>query len=203
MGQSRVIADRPADSPLLAARLTAVDDGTPYQRYALTASGVSPMAIPGTPGKTYVADGLEHNERGTPSSQAGDHQKQLDKRAGKLDRFDYGASWADIEGDGEIAVLTWGSVTGPVREALARAREQGVKARLVSLRLLLPARPEAMAAALSGVNRLLVVEQSHGAQFHKFVRGHYDLPADTHVFSRPGPLPIRPGEVLSRLASWE
>lgn len=203
MGQSRVIADRPADSPLVAARLTATDDGAPYQRYALTESGVSPMAIPGTPGKAYVADGLEHNERGTPSSQAGDHQNQLDKRAGKLDRFDYGAAWADIEGEGEIAVLTWGSVTGPVREALARAREKGIAARLVSLRLLLPARPQAMAEALRGVNRVLVVEQSHGAQFLKFVRGHYDLPDDTHVFNRPGPLPIRPGEVLSRLACWE
>jgi 2-oxoglutarate ferredoxin oxidoreductase subunit alpha len=42
-----------------------------------TPSGVSPMAIPGTPGTAYTADGLEHTERGIPSSQARDHVKQL------------------------------------------------------------------------------------------------------------------------------
>ena len=46
-----------------------------------------------------------------------------------------------IEGEGELAVLTWGSCTGPVREAFERARADGVKARLVSLRLLSPAQP--------------------------------------------------------------
>ena len=53
-------------------------------------SGISPMAIPGTPGAAYTADGLEHNERGTPSSQAADHLAQLDKRARKLAQLDPG-----------------------------------------------------------------------------------------------------------------
>ncbi|MDR3439214.1 2-oxoacid:acceptor oxidoreductase subunit alpha [Telmatospirillum sp.] len=203
MGQSRVIIDKPAESPYVADRLVADADIDGYQRYALTESGISPMAIPGTPGSNYVADGLEHNERGTPSSQASDHLAQLDKRARKLQNFDYGDNWADVEGDGEIAVITWGSVTGPVREALDRARAKGIKAKLISLRLILPALPERMDAALAGVNKVLVVEQSHSQQFNKFLRGHYDLPADVSVFSRPGPLPIRPGEILTRLAVWE
>ena len=85
-------------------------------------SGVSPMAIPGTPGIVYTADGLEHTEAGIPSSQARDHRLQLDKRERKLALHDYGARWADIEGDGEQPrVITFGSVTGTVREAVARA----------------------------------------------------------------------------------
>ena len=59
-----------------------------YQRYALTADGVSPMAIPGTPCSTYVADGLEHTETGKPSTAAADQAAELDKRAGKLENFD-------------------------------------------------------------------------------------------------------------------
>ena len=203
MGQSRVIIGKPAESPYVAKRQVAEANSPDYKRYAMTPSGVSPMAIPGTPGNNYVADGLEHNERGTPSSQAGDHQAQLDKRSRKLDHFDYGDEWATVHGEGNIAVITWGSVTGPVREALERAAAKGVKARMISLRLILPARPVQMAKALQGVNKVLVVEQSHSQQFFKFLRAHYDLPGEVAVISRPGPLPIRPAEIESRLIAWK
>ncbi len=206
LGQSRAVIAPPPAPPTLPGRLIATaGEGAGYQRYALTASGVSPMAVPGTPGTTYVADGLEHTPRGAPSAQASDHHAQLDKRARKLATFDYGAAWADREGeDGdEIALLTWGSATGPARAAARRARAAGRAVRLISLRLLLPAQPARLAAALVGVRRLLVVEQSHGRQFHKFLRANYDLPAEVAVISRPGPLPIRPAEILARLAMWE
>ncbi len=170
-----------------------------YRRYALTPSGISPMARPGTRGTAYTADGLEHSERGIPSSQAGDHLAQLDKRARKLEHADYSRYWAEIEGEGDVAVVTWGSCTAPVREALARARAEGVKARLVSLRLLAPAQPERLAAALAGVRRILVVEQTHSGQFHRYLRAAFDLPCETRVFHRAGPLPMRPGEIHSKI----
>ncbi len=203
MGQSRAIIDRPADLAFIARRLTATADmAEGYKRYALTANGVSPMAIPGTPGCMYTSDGLEHNERGTPSSQAHDHQAQMDKRLKKLLQHDYGNHWADIEGDGEIAVLTWGSITAPCREAIERMGEAGKKVRLISMRLLLPALPDKMDAALKGVKKVLIVEQTHGRQFYHYLKGHFELPAEVAVLNRPGPLPIRPAEVSNRLAAW-
>lgn len=202
MGQSRAVVDRPADLAFIARRVTAEANTQDYRRYALTGTGVSPMAVPGTPGCMYTADGLEHNERGTPSSQAADHQKQMDKRADKLADYDYGNHWADIEGDGEVAVITWGSITGAVREALDRMAERGLKAKLISVRLLTPVQPEKMAAALAGVKKALVIEQTHSAQFYHFLRAFYRLPAEVEVFHRPGPLPVRPGEIESKLAAW-
>ncbi len=47
------------------------DENTEYERYKLTESGVSPMALPGMPGMFYTAEGLEHNERGNPELHAG------------------------------------------------------------------------------------------------------------------------------------
>ena len=199
MGQSRVVLDKPADIHFAARRLTAEAGPTNYKRYALTDGGVSPMAIPGTRGAVYTADGLEHSERGTPSSQAADHMAQLDKRANKLDQADYSRYWAEIEGEGDVAVVTWGSCTAPVKEALARARADGVAAKLVSLRLLAPVQPERLAAALEGVKRVLVVEQTHSAQFYRYLRSFYELPRETRVFHRPGPLPMRPGEIHSKI----
>lgn len=203
MGQSRAIVDRPADAGAAAQRLTAGADTADYKRYRDTDTGVSPMAIPGTPGVVYTADGLEHTEAGIPSSQARDHRLQLDKRERKLARYDYGARWADVEGDGECAVITFGSATGAVREALARLRARGIdNLRLVALRLLAPAQPQRMEQALAGVTRVLVVEQNHGAQLYRYLRSMYDLPARPASFHRPGPLALRPGEVAEAIAAW-
>ena len=203
LGQSRATIAPPADPGFRAIRLMPEGEAAErYRRYTDTASGVSPMAVPGMKGYQYTADGLEHNEYGTPSSAAADHSAQLDKRLRKLAVHDYGQHWADIEGDGDIAVLTWGSTTGPVREALERFRASGGRARLVSIRLISPVRPEQLAAALDGVARVLVVEQSHGAQFHRYLRAHYDLPGSVRAFHRPGPLPIRPNEIFRQLADW-
>ena len=201
-GQTRAVVDPPADIGLASARVTAPAGAEGYKRYAITASGISPMAIPGTPGTAYTADGLEHNESGIPSSQSADHIRQLDKRAKKLTQFDYGERWAEIEGEGELAVVTFGSCTGAAREALARAAADGIKARLVSLRLLSPSQPERLAAALAGAKRVLVVEQNHTGQLYRYLRAEYDLPGEVKSFRHPGPLPMRPAEIHQQITEW-
>jgi len=203
LGQTRAIIRRPADSGFSAKRRVPERFEGDYYRYAADDSGVSPMSIPGQAGGQYTADGLEHNASGAPSSLPADHYAQLEKRERKIREFDYGQHWADLEGDGSTAVITWGSSSGPVREALARLRAQGKDVRLISLRLLAPERPLAMAAALQGVERLLVVEQSHSRQFHRYLRAAYDFTAEVRVFNRPGPLPFRPGEIMQRLSDWD
>jgi 2-oxoglutarate ferredoxin oxidoreductase subunit alpha len=202
-GQARTVTDYPADTGVAGARLVAPAGTEGYRRYAATESGVSPMAIPGTPGLAYTADGLEHSERGIPSSGAADHRTQLAKRERKLVAHDYGSQWADVEGDGAIAVVTFGSCTGAAREAIARARGQGVNARLVSVRLLAPARPKLLAAALEGVERVLVVEQNHGGQFLRYLRAEFELPPTVRSFRHPGPLPIRPEDLQRQILALD
>jgi 2-oxoglutarate ferredoxin oxidoreductase subunit alpha len=202
LGQTRAVVDRPADVTFMGERALAEPRTEGYKRYAVTESGISPAAVPGTPGNAYTAEGLEHNERGIPSSQSRDHLAQLAKRERKLRQHDYGKHWAEIEGEGDTAVVTFGSCTGPAREALARAQAKGIKVRLVSLRLLSPAQPERLAKALEGVKRVLVVEQNHGAQFHRYLRADFDLPGDVQSFHRAGPLPIRPDEIYRRITEW-
>ncbi len=198
MGQSRAIIDPPDDAAGGARRETTAAGAPDYKRYRDTPSGVAPMAIPGTPGVTYTADGLEHTEAGVPSSQSRDHRVQLDKRERKLALYDYGPRWADIEGEGATAVITFGSASGPVREAVQRAAAQGLAVRLIALRLLAPLQVQQLEAALDGVRQVLVVEQNHGAQLFRYLRSMMDLPVRKASFHRPGPLPLRPGD----LAAW-
>jgi 2-oxoglutarate ferredoxin oxidoreductase subunit alpha len=202
MGQSRAIVDVPAQNAWVARRLTAAPNVPDYKRYRDTESGISPMAIPGTPGVVYTADGLEHGEGGIPSSQARDHARQLDKRLRKLVEHDYGAMWADVEGEGERAIVTFGSSASPVREALARLRASGTNVRLLALRLLAPLSQERFDDALAGVSQVLVVEQNHGAQLYRYLRAMIDLPGHAQSFHRPGPLPLRPGELVDAILAW-
>jgi 2-oxoglutarate ferredoxin oxidoreductase subunit alpha len=204
LGQTRAIVPRPADVAFIARREIVDRVNGPYERYAVNRSGVSPMALPGTPGGQYTADGLEHTPTGTPSSQAEHHHEQLDKRARKITEHDYGEHWALAEGDAdaELAVVTWGSSVGPVREALAALRAAGTRVRLVAPRLLAPTRPEAMAELLAGVSHVLVVEQTHGAQFLHYLKAYYDLPGEVRSLSQPGPLPISPAGVREALSDW-
>ncbi len=201
IGQSRVVIDRPADVVFSGVRHVYDGVSAGYIRYEPTPSGVSAMAIPGMDGGQYTADGLTHNARGAPSSQADDHIAQLDKRRRKIENFDYGEHWAVIEGEGDIAVITWGSPTAPIREAIAATRAEGAAIKLVALRLIAPAQPAKLKDALTGVKRLIVIEQSHSGQFWRYLRAHYELPADVVPIHRSGPLPFRPNEIGRRLQS--
>jgi 2-oxoglutarate ferredoxin oxidoreductase subunit alpha len=202
IGQARTAIERPADVAFIGQRTKTTAVEHTYKRYALAAGGISPMSIPGTRGGQYTADGLTHTERGTPTSGTTDHQAQLDKRRDKLDTFNYGDHWATIEGTGDCAVITWGSLTGPAREAIEQASAEGIHATLIAPRLLSPVQPARFAAALKGKKRILVVEQSHGAQFYRYLRAHYDLPSGVRVLNRAGPLPIRPSEIHRAITEW-
>jgi 2-oxoglutarate ferredoxin oxidoreductase subunit alpha len=203
MGQARSVIDAPAQAASAMSRLTPDEmPGPGYRRYALTADGVSPMARPGQRNGQWIAEGLTHNEAGTPSSAAKDHRAQMDKRLRKLALYDFGSRWADIEGDGDVAVISWGSTTGAVREALAALRGSRRRVRHIALRLIAPLQSEKLGQALAGVKQALVVELNQSGQLYRYLLGHADLPVRLDRWSRPGPLPFRPGEIGHHVAEW-
>lgn len=204
LAQSRVLTAAPEYTlPALAGRVEATASDA-YERYALTESGVSPMARPGTPGCMYTADGLEHAASGQPSTAAAVHAAQLDKRERKITGHDFGEFWAEVrdypdDGAPALALLTWGSTSGAVREAAERLASGGRAVRVVALRLLAPAQPEALASALAGIDQVLVIEQSHSRQFHRYLRAHYDFDQPLDVLARPGPILFTPGEIVTHI----
>lgn len=203
LGQAHVLIDQPANVAFLAQRkIFAGGQEETYNRYALTADGVSPMAIPGTPGGQYTADGLTHSQKGTPSSKKTDHQDQLDKRRDKIANFDYGNHWADVEGDSDMVIVTWGSMTGAAREAIRKLSAEGISVKLVALRLIAPFMKDNFLKALEGTRRILVLEQTHSGQFHQYLRAQCDLPAEVRHFHRPGPHLIGPEEICTQIRDW-
>jgi 2-oxoglutarate ferredoxin oxidoreductase subunit alpha len=199
LGQSRAIVDPPRQLEGVLERVKAVPGDRPYLRYAPTANGVSPMAIPGTEGCMHTAEGLEHDPRGLPSSAAYDHREQLDKRRRKLRDFDYGDDWARLSGSGRVCLVTWGSSTGAVAEAAERVTAEDRPARVVALRLIAPLRRDDLRALLADSDLVLVVEQNEGAQLFRYLHAEQSLPAHARSLARPGPLPLRPGEIVDAI----
>jgi 2-oxoglutarate ferredoxin oxidoreductase subunit alpha len=196
-GQARAIIDPPAEAQASGIRSTAPAGTDGYLRYTLNESGVSPMAVPGTAGCIYTADGLEHNQKGTPSSMATDHLNQLDKRLRKIVHYNYGSDWAITRGEGENIILTWGSSSGAAFEAAERLTQQGHATRAIAIRLLAPLQRESLAALLANGKRMIVVEQNHGAQFFQYLHAQQALPGYARSLARPGPLPIRPNDIVT------
>ena len=197
MAQARAVVKAPtiADQPTERLRASIEEDN--YKRYQLLETGVSPMSYPGDEGLQYTADGLEHNERGTPSSLASDHVKQSRKRRLKLESFDYGAMQADVEGSGETVLLTWGSSSEVVREAAERMREQGMDVRTVCIRLLSPLPVEVLRESLAEVQKCIVIELNESGQLFQYLHAHKLLPDGSRSLCRPGPLFFRPEEIVA------
>ena len=195
LGQSRAVIDPPQRLEAPLERMVAGPSVEAYQRYRLTGDGVSPMSLPGSAGGMYTADGLEHDQRGTPSSQAADHLAQLDKRLRKLESFDYGPHWGEIRGTGSLSILTWGSAAGAAFEAAERLQSAGTAVRVIALRLLAPLPRAELLEALEGSRQVWVVEQNQGAQLFRYLHAEQVLPASARSYARPGPLPLRPGEI--------
>lgn len=201
MGQAQASIAVPENRPSVAKRR--VEGGAipaQFKRYLITADPVTPMPRPGTPGFEWVAEGLTHNEAGLPVSGAGAHVAQINKRARKLAQFDPGLLWGESWGEGDTAILTFGSCVAPAREAALRLTAAGRPTKAIGLRVLSPLPITAIESALRGVRRVAVLEQNHGGQLFHHLLAYKAIPKEAESISRPGPLPFRPAEIVAHLA---
>jgi 2-oxoglutarate/2-oxoacid ferredoxin oxidoreductase subunit alpha len=200
-GQAKAVIDPDLARPKpMARRLDGVPGGVAFKRYAISPDPVTPMPLPGTPGYQWVAEGLTHNELGLPVSGAAAHAAQLNKRAKKLEQFDPGTGWGEVWGEGDTAIIAFGSSIGAAREAAQRLAAKGRAVRVIGLRVLSPVPRKALARALEGVRQVIVLEQNHSGQLHRHLLGHKAIPVTAESIARPGPLPFRPGEVAAHIS---
>jgi len=172
-----------------------------YERFKATDSGISPISHPGMPGGSYLASGIEHNERGAPTASGEVHARMNEKRIRKLDPLKHRRDLFVIEGDSHapVALVSWGSVAGTAREALEIARAEGIQAKLLIPKLVYPVAEEVYADFFRGVQGGLVVEQSHQGQLYRVVRMFVNMPAGVQPLARSGSNPILPASIVQRL----
>lgn len=172
-----------------------------YARFRLTESGVSPITHPGERGGTYLAAGIEHNERGAPTASGAIHAKMNEKRFHKLGPLARRRDLFEVQGNpaAGIALVSWGSTAGVCREAYEIARAEGIDVKLIVPKLLYPVAEEIYRELFRGVRAGLFVESSHQGQLYRLVRMYVDLPQGVRSFCRSGANPFSPHEVVAKL----
>ncbi len=172
-----------------------------FPRYALTASGVSPMSIPGIAGAEYQTSGLAHTERGRPTSQVELNKLQAEKRWRKLASISEDLSFVRHYGpdDARFGIFAWGSSKGAVKEAVRILHRDGVKVRAIVPQILSPIPKRDFEAFAASVERALVVELSQSGQFLRYIRAFLDLPCELIPCNRPGGFPWSVREITTKV----
>src|SRR5215471_2116068 len=158
-----------------------------FKRYLVTESGISPRALPGTPGFTHVVATDEHDEDGVlisdeftdPHKRQAIHEKRMRKMDGVLPLLPppelYGAP------DAQVTLLGWGSTEGVIREAIQQLAEAGVAANNLQIRWLVPLHAESILSTRSKCRKVIVVENNYSGQFARYLRAETGFAAGGHI----------------------
>jgi 2-oxoglutarate ferredoxin oxidoreductase subunit alpha len=186
------------------------DEVEDYRRYRLTASGISPMGVPGFDPTPYTATGLEHDEYGAPNYTPEMHTDQLDKRGLKfevvadalcgleppLGCITYGVP----EEEAQVGVLAWGSTAGVVREAVEGLAGEGHPVAALVPAVINPLPTDRILEFAKGLKAIIVPEVNRSGQFAAWVKAHTEL----HLISlnKYGGLPFTPAEIRSKVLEF-
>lgn len=167
-----------------------------YKRYQVTDDGVSPRAIPGQPGVRFLANSDEHDEYGYSEETSENRTAQVDKRMRKLATAAtvmpkperYGPPQADY------TFFAWGSMKGPVLEAMHRLNAAGIATNFLHLNVIWPFPTKAVDEVIRQARRTVLVENNATAQLGGLIREETGYHVD-HEFLKYDGRPPHPHEL--------
>ena len=180
-------------------------DGPPanggFQRYRITQSGISPRALPGTPGYAHVVATDEHDEDGVlisdeftdPLKRQAIHEKRMRKMDGVLPLLDPPQLFGKT--DAAVTLVGWGSTEGVIREAMQQLAEAGIVANNLQIRWLVPLHVDAITGLLAGSRKVVIVENNYSGQFARYLRAETGVTADGHIRKYDGE-PFMPHHIV-------
>jgi len=189
--KENVILDPVAPEKLHANKGPSEEQMKDYRRQLVTGDGVSPRAIPGTPGGEQVVSGLEQDEFGTPVYDAETHTRMTEKRhrkmaavlASDIPRPERFGCMEEVR----VGVLSWGSTMGAVIEAVELACTKGHSVAALKQVVMNPMHVDDLAGFCSDCETLLVPELNFSGQYANWLGMHLSRPIRRYnrVIGRP------------------
>ena len=158
-----------------------------YLRYQITDSGISPRAIPGTPGHMHVVATDDHDEDGGLISDefTNPHKRRdiMEKRQRKMEGIAELLPPPTLEGDedAEVTLIGWGSTHGVISEAVQLLTAAGIATNHIHFKWLYPMDEDAVNEVLARSAYSIIVECNYTGQFARFLRGETGFKADSHI----------------------
>jgi len=153
-----------------------------YLRYKLIKSGISERAIPGYGDGLVSCDSDEHDERGQITESYKVREVMVEKRKHKLEPLRNEAIAPEIIGDGNIAIVGWGSTKGAISEVLSLLNDSRLSQ--VHFSWVYPLNKEHL-SKLSEMKLLIVVENNSNAQFADLLKLN-DIKVDATILQSNG-----------------
>jgi 2-oxoglutarate ferredoxin oxidoreductase subunit alpha len=177
-----------------------------YLRYAATADGVSPMAVPGEPGICVVAGSDEHTEDGHLTENHGVRILMVEKRRRKGESLALRRLPPLLSGspNGDAVLIGFGSTKDVIGETVRLLAADGIAAAAVHLRQVWPFPAKEMAEIASRYEVALTVENNITGQLARLIRRESGVEVSGTI-SRYDGLPFTPGALApeARKRIWE
>ena len=148
------------------------EDG--YLRYRYTESGISPRLIPGKSDALVTIDSDEHDEQGRITESAEVRTRMMDKRMRKLESLRQELLEPDFIGpeDFDTLLLGWGSLWGPISEAVALLNQKAGTNKYAALVFgdIYPLPRKLLTEKAARAKKLVNVEQNATGQLASLIR---------------------------------
>jgi 2-oxoglutarate ferredoxin oxidoreductase subunit alpha len=198
IAQRREIRDAPVDNRGRPRRRVWTSEHGPARFKLGGEQAAEPFRVPGTPGGTYLAAGIEHNPEGFPTADTAIHQQMNAKRFRKIAAIaEETRDWCRTLGrDGAPrGIIAWGSQHGMLREWVTAHPEY----RVFLPEILSPFPVRALEEWRQGLSWTAVVELSYQGQLHRYLSGLIDM-SGVRSIARSGGVPLTMTELESLIA---
>ncbi|KPV45137.1 2-oxoacid:acceptor oxidoreductase subunit alpha [Alicyclobacillus ferrooxydans] len=171
-----------------------------FKRYAFTESGVSPRIFPGTPGGIHKVTGNEHFENGRPAEPAGNRQKMMDKRLGKLAHVELEGSVVRTGDENpDVVIVGIGANVGAITEASEMLRADGYKVAHAQLHAILPFPVQMLQDAIHDGKKVVVVENNATGQIKHLMNFFGVSHPDVQSLLKYDGQPFLPSEIHAKI----
>ncbi len=160
-----------------------------YARYRFTDNGISPRLFPGDPRGFASADSDEHDQLGHIIEDARTRVMMMDKRMGKLELLRKELQEPEHIGssDPEVLLLGWGSMSGPLKEAVSLlSREEGKRFAALVFGDVWPLPQQRLMKLAAKAKALINVEQNYTGQLGGLIREQTGLQMNASILNCDG-----------------
>jgi 2-oxoglutarate ferredoxin oxidoreductase subunit alpha len=170
---------------------------TEYKRYAITASGISPRALPGQSQHLVVADSDEHTEDGHLTEDLQVRTQMVDKRLRKYDALSKEVIAPYLEGNtkAQVILVSWGSNYGVVKET-AQALNFGA----LHFQQVWPFPKDDFIRLAKDAQKIIVIENNATGQLARIIKSQTGL-ANISSINKYNGLPFTVNELATETQS--
>jgi len=177
--------------------------GDSYYRYMITHDGISSFSTPGELKREYVAESVEHDEKGRVSVLPNIHSEMMAKRFRKLE-----TAATELANDplnvmelsdpqAKVGVVGWGSTQGAIHEAILQAKQKSLHVSWLQCKLMNPLPKVEITSFIKGLRVLLVPELNYTSQFGNVLRAAFRI--EPISLTKSEGLPFTAGEILRKI----